>query len=49
MRFAPFEPPGYVLAEMGPAIIDAQKHSAALELARERGRIHQTDFGGGFQ
>ena len=31
---APFEPPGYVLAEMGPAIIEAQKHSTALEIAR---------------
>jgi nucleotide-binding universal stress UspA family protein len=31
---APFEPPGYVLAEMGPAIVDAQKHSTAVEIAR---------------
>lgn len=31
---APFEPPGYVLAEMGPAIIDAQKRSTAAEIAR---------------
>ena len=29
---APFEPPGYVLAEMGPAIIEAQKHAAAAEM-----------------
>jgi nucleotide-binding universal stress UspA family protein len=31
---APFEPPGYVLAEMGPAIIDAQRTVAANEMAR---------------
>ena len=31
---APFEPPGYVVAEMGSAIIDAQKHAAAAELVR---------------
>lgn len=31
---APFEPPGYVLAEMGPAIIEAQKHASAADLAR---------------
>jgi nucleotide-binding universal stress UspA family protein len=31
---APFEPPGYVMAEMGPAIIDAQKQVAANEIAR---------------
>jgi len=30
---APFEPPGYVLAEMGSAILDAQKHAAAAEMA----------------
>lgn len=31
---APFEPPGYVMAEMGPAIIEAQKQVAANEIAR---------------
>jgi nucleotide-binding universal stress UspA family protein len=31
---APFEPPGYVLAEMGPALIESQKHAAAVELVR---------------
>jgi nucleotide-binding universal stress UspA family protein len=31
---APFEPPGYVLAQMGPTILDAQKHAAAAELVR---------------
>jgi nucleotide-binding universal stress UspA family protein len=36
---APFEPPGYVLAEMGPAIIEAQRQVAAKELARA-----QSDF-----
>ena len=29
----PFEPPGYVMAEMGPAIIEAQRAVAAKELA----------------
>ena len=31
---APFEPPGYVLAEMGPAILEAQKHAIAAEMVR---------------
>lgn len=31
---APFEPPGYVMAEMGPAIIEGQRAVAANELAR---------------
>jgi nucleotide-binding universal stress UspA family protein len=31
---APFEPPGYVMAEMGPAIIENQRHAAATEMAR---------------
>ena len=31
---APFEPPGYVMAEMGPAIIEAQRQVAAAEIAR---------------
>jgi nucleotide-binding universal stress UspA family protein len=31
---APFEPPGYVMAEMGPAIVEAQRTVAANELAR---------------
>ena len=31
---APFEPPGYVLAEMGPAILEAQKHAIATEMVR---------------
>jgi nucleotide-binding universal stress UspA family protein len=30
----PFEPPGYVMAEMGPAIIDAQRQVAVAEIAR---------------
>ncbi len=30
----PFEPPGYVMAEMGPAITEVQKHAAAAEQAR---------------
>lgn len=31
---APFEPPGYAIAEMGPAIIEAQRSVAANGLAR---------------
>ena len=31
---APFEPPGYVMAEMGPTLIDTQKHAAAAEMVR---------------
>jgi nucleotide-binding universal stress UspA family protein len=31
---APFEPPGYVMAEMGPAILEAQRQVAATEIAR---------------
>jgi nucleotide-binding universal stress UspA family protein len=31
---APFEPPGYVAAEMGPAIIEAQRAVAAADMAR---------------
>ncbi|MCX7141988.1 MAG: universal stress protein [Proteobacteria bacterium] len=30
----PFEPPGYVMAEMGPAIIEAQRQVAVNEIAR---------------
>lgn len=38
---APFEPPGYVLAEMGPAIVDAQKAVAANELARSEAEFNR--------
>ena len=38
---APFEPPGYVLAEMGPAIIEAQRAVAATELARTQTAFNQ--------
>ena len=38
---APFEPPGYVMAEMGPAIIEAQKTIAANELARSEGEFNK--------
>jgi len=44
---APFEPPGYVLAEMGPAIIEAQKHATAAELARTESEfVKQTSAAG---
>ena len=31
---APFEPPGYVLAEMGAAVIEAQKRAAEKAMAQ---------------
>ena len=45
---APFEPPGYVMAEMGPAILDAQKHAAALELARSETEFTKQATAAGF-
>ena len=36
---APFEPPGYVMAEMGPAIMEAQKLVSATEIARTEGEF----------
>ena len=38
---SPFEPPGYVMAEMGPAIVDAQRAVAANELARTEASFNQ--------
>ena len=38
---APFEPPGYVMAEMGPAIVDAQRAAAASELARTEAEFNR--------
>ncbi len=38
---APFEPPGYVLAEMGPAIIEAQKHAAAAEMVQSESEFNK--------
>jgi len=38
---APFEPPGYVLAEMGPAIIESQQRVAAHEIARSEGEFNK--------
>jgi len=38
---APFEPPGYVMAEMGPAIIDAQRAVTAKELARSESEFNR--------
>ena len=45
---ASFEPPGYVVAEMGPAIIEAQKAVAAKELARSEGEFNQRVSAAGF-
>lgn len=44
----PFEPPGYVMAEMGPAILDAQKHAAAVELARSEAEFTKQAAAAGF-
>lgn len=38
---APFEAPGYVMAEMGPEIIEAQRSVAANELARTEAEFNQ--------
>jgi nucleotide-binding universal stress UspA family protein len=38
---APFEPPGYVMAEMGPSIVDAQRQMAAVAMARTEGEFTQ--------
>lgn len=45
----PFEPPGYVMAEMGPAILDAQKHAAAVELARTEAEFNRQAEKAGFR
>ena len=43
----PFEPPGYVVAEVGPAIIEAQRLIAANEIARSQSEfIRQTSAAG---
>jgi nucleotide-binding universal stress UspA family protein len=36
---APFEPPGYILAEMGAAIVEAGKRAAAEAMARAQGEF----------
>lgn len=46
---APFEPPGYVLAEMGSAIIDAQKHATAAEMARAESEFTKQTAAAGFR
>jgi nucleotide-binding universal stress UspA family protein len=45
---APFEPPGYVMAEMGPAIIEAQQHAAAAEMARTEAAFTKQASAAGF-
>lgn len=37
----PYDPPGYVMAEMGPAILEAQRGIAANELARTEVEFNQ--------
>ena len=44
----PFEPPGYVMAEMGPAILEAQKHAAAAEMARTEAEFNKQTEAVGF-
>ena len=44
----PFEPPGYVMAEMGPAILQAQKHAAAAEMARTEAEFNKQTEAVGF-
>lgn len=44
---APFEPPGYVLAQVGPELLDAQKRASAADLARaEREFLAQASAAG---
>jgi nucleotide-binding universal stress UspA family protein len=43
----PFEPPGYVMAEMGPAIIEAQRQVAAAEIARAESDFARRTSGAG--
>lgn len=45
----PFEPPGYVLAEMGPAIIEAQKHASAAETERSESEFNKQASAAGFR
>ena len=45
---APFEPPGYVLAEMGPAIIEAQKHATATEMVQSENAFNKQAAAAGF-
>ena len=47
--FPPFEPPGYVMAEMGPAIIDAQRQVAAAEIARAETEFAKQASGAGLR
>jgi len=46
---APFEPPGYVMAEMGPALIETQKHAAAAEMVRAEGEFTKQTSAAGFR
>ena len=45
---APFEPPGYVLAEVGPAMVEAQKRAAAMEMARVESEFNRCASAAGF-
>ncbi len=45
---ASFEPPGYVVAEMGPALIEAQREAAAKELARSKSEFDRQVSAAGF-
>lgn len=45
---APFEPPGYVVAEVGPAIIEAQKHAGVVEFARGESEFNKRASAAGY-
>ncbi|MBE0613123.1 MAG: universal stress protein [Burkholderiales bacterium] len=45
---APFEPPGYVMAEMGAAILDSQKHTVAAAMARAENEFTEKASAAGF-
>lgn len=45
----PFEPPGYVMAEIGPAIIEAQRQVAAAEIARAESEFTRQTSGAGLR
>ncbi|MBE0626223.1 MAG: universal stress protein [Burkholderiales bacterium] len=45
---APFEPPGYVMAEMGPALVEAQKRAAAVAMAQAESEFTKQTAAAGF-
>ena len=45
---APFEPPGYVVAEMGDALLESQKRAAATAMARAEAEFSEKASAAGF-